>query len=390
MSYRGTQVVLALGSNVGDRENYLRKAIESLRQIADSPIESSRVYETAPVGPGSQDPYLNLCVRFFTRMDPRGLLNFCQKAEREMGRIPRGRWQPREIDLDIIAYGREVFHFPDLVIPHPAATERQFVLQPLISMDPDYVLPGQGETVQRLMERSIERHGQLDMREYKPMPTTTQRIPEHVRYLAVEGVIGAGKTTLVRALSERLGCQALMEEFENNPFLSDFYRDRTRHAFQTQMFFLLSRHRQIQELFQQQDLFRPQVLSDYMFAKDRIFASLNLDENEMGLYSRLADLVERQLPRPDYVIYLQADTKTLMQRIRLRDRFYERNMDEGYIEALNQAYNTYFHHYSESPLLIVNTNHIDFVRRPDDLNLLVQQILKTPEGVTYFGPGKAA
>ncbi len=390
MSYRGTQVVLALGSNVGDRESYLRKAIETLRQVADSPIESSRVYETAPVGPGTQAPYLNLCVRFYTRMDPRGLLSFCQRTERDLGRIPRGRWQPREIDLDIIAFGREVSHFPDLVIPHPAASDRQFVLQPLITIDPDYVLPGQGETVQRLMQHSVERHGPLDMREYKPMPTTAHRIPEHIRYVAVEGVIGAGKTTLVKALGDKLGCQALMEEFENNPFLSDFYRDRSRHAFQTQMFFLLSRHRQIQELFQQQDLFRPQVLSDYMFAKDRIFASLNLDENEMGLYSRLADLVERQLPRPDYVIYLQADTKTLMQRIRMRDRFYERNMDEGYIEALNQAYTAYFHHYVESPLLIVNTNHIDFVRRPDDLNLLVQQILKAPEGVTYFGPGKAA
>ncbi len=388
MPYRGSQVVLALGSNVGDRENYLRKAIETLRSIADSPIETSRVYETSPVGPTPQERYLNLCVRFYTRLDPRALFQFCQKAERDLGRLPRGRWQPREIDIDMIAFGREVFHFPDLVVPHPAASERQFVLLPLVTLDPDYVLPGQSETVKRLLEQAIDRHGHLEMREYKPMPTSTQRLPEQVRYLAIEGVIGAGKTTLVRALAERLGCQPLLEEFENNPFLSEFYRDRARHAFQTQMFFLLSRHRQIQDMFQQQDLFRPQVLSDYMFAKDRIFATLNLDENEMGLYQRLADLVERQLPRPDYVIYLQADTKTLMSRIRMRDRFYERNMEEGYIEALNQAYNTYFHHYTESPLLIVNTNHIDFVRRPDDLNLLVQQIVKAPQGVTYFSPGR--
>jgi len=388
MSYRGSQVVLALGSNLGDRENYLRRAIDAIRQIADSPVETSRVYETEPVGPAGQEPYLNLCIRFFTRLDPKALFQYCQKTERELGRQPRGRWQSREIDLDIIAFGREIFHFPELVIPHPEAFHRQFVLQPLVNLDPDYVLPGQGENVRKLLDAAIAKEGAQSMREFKPLPSSSQRLPEQIRYLAVEGVIGAGKTTLIRALAERLGCQPLFEEFENNPFLSDFYRDRSRHAFQTQMFFLLSRHRQIQDLFQQQDLFRPQVLSDYMFAKDRIFASLNLDENEMGLYSRLADLVEKQLPRPDYVIYLQADTKTLMQRIRQRDRFYERNMDEGYIEALNQAYTGFFHHYVDSPLLIVNTNHIDFVRRPEDLNILVQQILKAPEGITYFGPGR--
>jgi deoxyadenosine/deoxycytidine kinase len=227
------------------------------------------------------------------------------------------------------------------------------------------------------------------MREYRLLPAgSAASLPDHLRYVAIEGVIGAGKTTLVRMLGERLGGQALFEEFENNPFLADFYRDRHRFAFQTQIFFLLSRFRQIQDYFQQQDLFRPQVVSDYMFAKDKIFATQNLDENEMGLYQNLSRLMERQLPRPDYVVYLQADTRTLMQRIRQRDRDYERSIDESYVDALNQAYNAYFHYYDDSPLLIVNTNHIDFVRREDDLNLLVDQILKAPEGVTYWSPGE--
>jgi deoxyguanosine kinase len=134
-------------------------------------------------------------------------------------------------------------------------------------------------------------------------------------------------------------------------------------------------------------LFRPQVVSDYMFAKDKIFAALNLDENEMGLYQKLSGLLERELPRPDYVIYLQADTKILWNRIRSRDRYYERNLEENYLDSLNQAYNNFFHYYDDSPLLIVNTNHIDFVRNSDDLNLLLEQILKIPEGVSYFSPG---
>ena len=250
------------------------------------------------------------------------------------------------------------------------------------------MLPGFQDSVSALLQKLRASEGPQGITEYRVQLQGGSRIlPDAMRYVAVEGVIGAGKTTLVKMLCERMACQALFEEFENNPFLADFYRDRHRFAFQTQVFFLLSRFRQIQEHFNQQDLFHPQVVSDYMFAKDKIFATQNLDENEMGLYQRLSGLLEKQLPHPDYVIYLQADTKTLMSRIRQRDRYYERNIDEGYIESLNQAYNNFFHYYNDSPLLILNTNHIDFVRSPDDLNLLLDQILKAPAGSTYFSPG---
>jgi deoxyguanosine kinase len=381
-----TLVTLALGSNLADRESYLQKALDALRSIAISPIKKSKVYETAPVGPGPQGKYLNLCVRFSTRLDPKSLLNFCGETEIKLGRQARERWAPREIDLDILAYGREIMQEEGLTLPHPSILDRQFVLIPLIDLDPDFILPGFTETVSRQLDRCLAVQGRQDVTEYRPMPATAASLPERIRYVAVEGVIGAGKTTLVKALSERMGCMPVYEEFENNPFLSDFYKDKDRYAFQTQVFFFLSRYRQIRELFQQQDLFHPQIISDYMFAKDKIFATLNLDENEVALYYKFADLMERDLVKPDYAVYLQADTKTLMQRIRMRDRAYERNIDESYIDALNQAYNTYFHYYSASPLLIINTNNIDFVRNPQDLDLLVELIGKVPEGVTYFSP----
>ena len=386
MTPRGRLVWLGLGSNVGDRETYLRAALEALREISASPFRASKIYETEPVGPGEQEKYLNLCVRLTTALTPRQLLDYCKEAEQRLGRIPRGRWAPREIDIDILSYDNETLQEEGLTLPHPGIAERQFVLVPLVELDPTLVFPGFKDSVTALLQQRRASEGAMDIVEYRMRPGGNI-LPEQMRYVAVEGVIGVGKTTLVKLLCERMGASSLFEEFENNPFLADFYRDRHRFAFQTQMFFLLSRFRQIQEHFHQQDLFHPQVVSDYMFAKDKIFAAQNLDENEMGLYQGLLGLLERQLPRPDYVIYLQADTKTLMDRIRRRDRDYERNMDEAYIEALNEAYNAYFHYYDASPLLIVNTNHIDFVRSPGDLNLLLDQILKAPEGATYFSPG---
>ncbi len=381
-----TTVTLALGSNLEPRETHIHGALESLRGIAVSNILKSKVYETAPVGPGQQGKYLNLCVRFSTRLDPRALLSFCSQTEARLGRQPRARWAPREIDLDILSYGREIIHEEGLTVPHPSILDRQFVLTPLVDLDPDFVLPGFTETVSRQLDRCLAQQGPQGVEEYRPLPATSVSLPERVRYVAVEGVIGVGKSTLVKSLSERMGCVPLYEEFENNPFLSEFYKDKSRYAFQTQVFFFLSRFRQIQEVFQQQDLFRPQIISDYMFAKDKIFATLNLDENELSLYYKFAGLLERDLVKPDYAVYLQADTKTLMQRIRFRDRPYERNIDENYIDALNKAYNTFFHYYSASPLMIINTNNIDFVRNPDDLSLLVDTISKVPEGVTYFSP----
>ena len=169
----------------------------------------------------------------------------------------------------------------------------------------------------------------------------------NLRYIAVEGVIGAGKTTLTDMLSKTIGSSIILEEFEQNPFLEEFYEDPRRYAFQTQIFFLLSRFRQVQEL-RQVDLFHQKIVSDYMFEKDRIFATLNLAEKEMKLYDGIARLMEKEIPSPDLVIYLQASTKRLMDNIHKRARTYEKNMDPEYISALNELYNKFFFHYNKA------------------------------------------
>jgi deoxyadenosine/deoxycytidine kinase len=205
------------------------------------------------------------------------------------------------------------------------------------------------------------------------------------RYLVIEGVIGAGKTSLARMLSDRLKAQLVLEEVEDNPFLKDFYRDRARFAFQTQMHFLFSRYQQQRNL-RQTDLFSDKLVADYLFQKDRIFASLNLVDKELGLYERLVGWLELDVVKPDVVVYLQASTETLMERIMRRNRSFEKDMDKSYIERLNDAYNHYFFHYVETPLLVVNTNRIDFVNQPDDFEDLLKRILSHRQGTTYYTP----
>jgi|TARA_B100000959_G_scaffold148636_1_gene155997 deoxyadenosine/deoxycytidine kinase len=204
-------------------------------------------------------------------------------------------------------------------------------------------------------------------------------------YLAVEGPIGVGKTSLVKLLGKKLGAKMVLEEYENNPFLEEFYNDPERFAFQTQLFFLMSRYRQQQDL-RQVDMFHNLLITDYMFVKDRLFASLNLDDKELSLYDTVANLLERNVLKPDVVIYLQADTQTLMRNIANRGRDFETNMSFEYLDALSQVYTEYFFKYQETPLIIINTNNIDFVNNSDDLDEVIKYIREPVSGTKFFNP----
>jgi deoxyadenosine/deoxycytidine kinase len=208
-----------------------------------------------------------------------------------------------------------------------------------------------------------------------------------LQYIAIEGVIGAGKTSLATRMAEKFGGRLLLELHEENPFLPDFYRDPRHYAFSTQMFFLLSRYRQQQEI-PQRDLFQQLLLADYIFAKDRIFASLTLEERELALYDKVAKLLERDIPPPDLVVYLQSSTERLMANIRLRNRSYEKPMTEEYIRDLNEAYNRFFFNYTTTPLLVINATEIDFVHNQQDFDDLVAQLSRPISGVQYYSSTK--
>ena len=206
-------------------------------------------------------------------------------------------------------------------------------------------------------------------------------------HICIEGTIGVGKTSLAKLIAEEMEAKTVFEQFEENPFLSNFYSDKDRYAMQTQLFFLLSRYKQQQDL-QQIDMFTKAIISDYMFDKDRLFAALNLSDMELDLYNRIANELQKNIVYPDLIIFLQSETDRLMYNIKIRGREFEKNMDWKYIDDLNQIYNEYFFRYDKGPLVIINTNDIDFVNNKEDLNEIINFIKQPSEGTRYFNPIK--
>ncbi len=207
-----------------------------------------------------------------------------------------------------------------------------------------------------------------------------------IKYIAIEGVIGAGKTSLARLLASKLNARLILEEFETNPFLEKFYDNPEKYAFQTQMFFLINRYKQ-QENLSQQDLFTEYTVADYIFWKDKIFAYMNLDSDELKLYESIFPLLERNIRKPDLVVFLQSSVERLMYNIKKRGRNFERNITKSYIRKLHEAYNNYFFKYNTTPLLIVNATEIDFVNREEDFEELYKQIFREDRSfIEYFNP----
>jgi deoxyguanosine kinase len=212
-------------------------------------------------------------------------------------------------------------------------------------------------------------------------------MPPH--YIAVEGPIGVGKTTVVERLADRLEANTVLEDWATNPFLQPFYEAAEGAAFQLELFFLLQRYRQQQELVQRK-LFAQATLCDYVFEKSRLFAYLNLDDSELMIYEKVFTLLADSVPRPDLVVYLQAPTDVLMKRVKARGRREEQALAEEYLGEVNRAYNHYFFHYSATPLLVVNTTDVDFVKNPEDLDDLLRQIRNMGKGTQYYVPRGSA
>jgi len=207
-----------------------------------------------------------------------------------------------------------------------------------------------------------------------------------VHFLAIEGVIGVGKTSLARIIAERWNGLCIEENFDENPFLEKFYEDPVPYAFQTQLFFLLDRHKQLQNYAMQSDLFHDLIVADYTYDKDAIFAAQNLSDSEYAMYEQIARTLDRDVPRPDLVVYLQASIPTLLSRIKSRGRAMEKTIEGNYLKDLQGRFDLHFWHYPHAPVLIINTDHIDFVHNENHLKMVLDAIAACPQQTTYFVP----
>ena len=204
-------------------------------------------------------------------------------------------------------------------------------------------------------------------------------------YIVIEGPLGVGKTSLALKLAEKVNAETLLEDAEENPFLRKFYQNPKKYSFQAQIFFLLRRYQRALDI-TQMDLFKRTMISDYLFDKDRIFARANLDDDEFWLYEQLFQLLRKRITPPDLVIFLQATTDVLVERLKKRDKKYERGISSKYLDEINRAFNDFFFHYSDSPLLVINASKIDFVNVPEDFEDLVAQIKRMRTGTQYYVP----
>jgi len=378
---------LGLGSNIGDRISYLKKAINLISKLPKTKITKvSSLYETEPYGRKNQPWFVNLTIEILTELSPIELFKRCKLIETKIGRQIRERWAEREIDIDILLYDEIELSTPELQIPHPDLHNRRFVLIPLSEIAPGAFHPTLRKSISELL---------IECKDTTRVIHIPQRINiieaevKEAKFIAIEGVIGAGKTSLAKLLGERLNARVVLEQYYENPFLEKFYQNRERYAFQTQIFFLLSRYKQQMELLQR-DLFHEYLITDYIFDKDKIFAHINLKGDELKLYEMLVSLLEKNIPTPDLVIYLQSSVERLMQNIKKRGRPYEQNISVDYIRELSEAYNEFFfNQYKKSPVLVVNSTEIDFVNNKDDFEDLIAEILSPRKSYfEYYNPAR--
>ena len=349
---------IGLGSNMQQplqQLNNARRAMQALPQTRI--VASSSIYQSPALtlDDEPQDDYLNAVVELDTGLQPEDLLDALQQIENAQGRTREKRWGARSIDLDILLYDDRTIHSERLTVPHSEMLNRSFVLLPLYEIAPEIRVPG-SQDLKSLMSKRVD----------EPLKVV-------------------GKTTLAKKLAHSFGSELLLEGAAENPFMQRFYENPKAAALSTQLFFLLQRARQMQDL-RQQDMFNPVRIADFLMEKDRLFAELTLDDDELKLYEQVYDQLTFDVPQPDLVVYLQAPVEVLLDRIENRGIYHERLIESSYLQRLSDAYVEFFYHYTDAPLLIVNATEVDFANNENDYQQLLQRLNSITSGRHFYNP----
>lgn len=366
---------LSLGSNLENRVYYLQKALFLLQEKAGSIKAISPVYESASYG-FEADDFLNLCVKLETSLAPEELLTLMLKIESSLGRTRSAEagYQARTLDIDILYYDSLILNSDSLQLPHPELHKRRFVLRPLADIAPQLYHPVLKKDSRNLLQESKDKiiPRKTAIKLYK----NWQELFAALNFVAIEGNIGAGKTTLAHKISEDFSAKLVLERFADNPFLPKFYEDPSRYAFPLEMSFMADRYQQFTEDTSQFDLFKNFMVSDYDVYKSLIFAKITLQPDEYLLYRKVFTLMYRELRKPNLYIYLYQTTDRLLENIKKRGRTYEQQIEPDYLEKINRGYFDYIKSFPEQKTLIMDVSERDFLHHPADYDLVLDDILK--------------
>lgn len=367
-----TTTYIALGSNQGDKLNWLKKAIHEIYKSIGDVTAVSRVYKT-PAWGFEGDDFLNAVIEVKTRCSAENTLEKLLNIELELGRIrvkDKG-YQARTIDLDILFYGDDSITTEVLTVPHPKLTERNFVLYPLADLTPELIHPILHQTISSLAKNSKDK---------SPIEAVSEQIQpkkaefRQVNYLTIEGNIGSGKTSLVEMIAEDFNGKLILERFKDNPFLPKFYEDQTRFAFPLEMSFLADRHQQLMDDISQLDLFTDFAISDYNPNKSLIFSKVTLQEDEYALYKKIFNIMYSEVPKPDVYVYLYQNVDRLLSNIKKRGRDYEQNISPDYLNKIHEGYLNFFNSQNKIDVKIIDISDLDFVAHREDYLFLLDKI----------------
>lgn len=369
---RKQKVYLSLGSNMGNRLATLQKAIFQIQGKTGKILDISSVYENPAVGFDGGD-FFNIVVSLLTSLEPKELLDALLQIEEDFGRkrMDSG-YSSRTLDIDIIYYGTESITNESLVIPHPQMQHRKFVLKPLSDIAPQFYHPVLQKDTRNLLQECRDK-SELTKTKHKLFKDRSGLFSQ-LQLIAIEGNIGAGKTTLSKMISNDFNAKLVLERFADNPFLPKFYEDQSRYAFPLEMSFLADRYQQFMDDTSQFDLFKNFMVSDYDIFKSLIFAKVTLQKEEYNLYRKVFNFMYKEVKKPEIYLYLYQNTERLLANIKKRGRDYEQNIDPGYLEKINRGYLDFIKSHPSQNSVIVDMGELDFVHNPKDYEFILERL----------------
>ncbi|MET2983769.1 2-amino-4-hydroxy-6-hydroxymethyldihydropteridine diphosphokinase [Aureibaculum conchae] len=361
---------LSLGSNVGSSLENLQLAIDSIAKNVGRITKISSVYKTASWGFKSND-FLNICIEVTCNLTPEILLERVLAIETSLGRNrdSSSEYKARTIDIDILLFENEViFSDQNLTIPHPRMLERKFVLVPLVEIAPQLKHPIANETITNCLVNcaDISNIEKTNLQLKRPISFV-----EKYNYIAIEGNIGAGKSTLAKMIGHDFNAKLVLERFADNPFLPKYYEDMERYAFPLEMSFLADRYQQLSDDLAQFDLFKNFIVSDYYIFKSLIFAQVSLSNEEYKLYRRIFDVMYKEITKPDLYVYLYQNTESLLENIKKRGRDYEQNIQQEYLEKIHRGYANFIKTEQDLNTLIIDVSEMDFEKNTEDYQKII-------------------